>query len=88
MLLKYFILKTTKESNNIKVYADSTSNQIVATIKGGGESYTIYDTPLGSHRYKINILDGTSEVIKNNIKFIINNKTYIDTKDVFVKDNN
>lgn len=59
MARELFILKTTKASNNIKVYSDSISNEVVATIKGGGESYTIYDTPLGSNRYKINIPDSS-----------------------------
>ena len=55
-------------------------NHIVQLISD--ESY-IYGLSLNNTVYRINIIDGTSEVIKNNIKFIINNKNYIDTNDVF-----
>lgn len=59
-------------------------NYIVQLISD--ESY-IYGLSLNNTVYRINSLDGTSEVIKNNIKFIINNKNYIDTNDVFTKVN-
>lgn len=70
------------ESNFVK---GNEQNHIIQLVSDGRY---IYGLSLNNSVYRINILDGTSEVIKNNIKFIINNKTYIDTKDVFVKDNN
>lgn len=65
------------ESNFVK---ENKGNHIVQLISD--ESY-IYGLSLNNTVYRINIIDGTSEVIKNNIKFIINNKNYIDTNDVF-----
>lgn len=65
------------ESNFVK---ENKGNHIVQLISD--KSY-IYGLSLNNTVYRINIIDGTSEVIKNNIKFIINNKNYIDTNDVF-----
>lgn len=63
-----------------KFVKENEGNYIVQLISD--ESY-IYGLSLNNTVYRINIIDGASEVIKNNIKFIINNKNYIDTNDVF-----
>ena len=67
------------KSNFVK---ENDGNYIIQLISD--ERY-IYGLSLNNTVYRINIIDGTNELIKNNIKFIINNKTYIDTNDVFTK---
>lgn len=65
------------KSNFVK---ENNGNHIIQLISD--ESY-IYGLSLNNIVYRISIKEGTSEVIKNNIKFIINDKNYIDTNDVF-----
>ena len=68
LLWKSNFVKENKEDHIIQLISD--------------ESY-IYGLSLNNIVYRISIKEGTSEVIKNNIKFIINDKNYIDTNDVF-----
>ena len=45
----------------------------------------VYGLSLNWDVYRIDKLNGVSDIIKNNIKFIINEKTYIDINDRFIK---
>lgn len=69
-------------SNFVK---DNEYNHIIQLFQD--ENY-LYGLSLDHTVYRINTLSGDCESIKNNIKFIINNKTYIDINDNFIKDFN
>lgn len=59
-------------------------NHIIQLVSD--EKY-IYGLALNHTVYKVDILNGTSDIAENNIKFIINGITYIDINDEFIKKN-
>lgn len=59
-------------------------NHIIQLVSD--EKY-IYGLSLNHTVYKVDILNGTSDIAENNIKFIINGITYIDINDEFIKKN-
>jgi hypothetical protein len=61
---------------------EKVNNHIIQLVDGAP---FVYGLSLNCDVYRIDKLNGVSVIIKNNIKFIINEKTYIDINDKFIK---